>query len=201
MVDLTALTSTLALLSTAALIIIIALICLRTKPFNPSAKSGISKISIGILLGLLAVFATLMGTKLPDGTIINVRELAVMIAGIAGGPISGVIAGIIGGLHRYTVGGATALPCTISTVAIGLISGLVWMKISGKNSLIKAGLLGLSLESMAMGLILVLVQPLDVAIGILSQIAIPMIAATTIGLIFWVYLFSTQKSTTKTLNS
>jgi LytS/YehU family sensor histidine kinase len=54
---------------------------------------------------------------------------------------------------------------------------------------------------MAMGLILVLVQPLDVAIGILSQIAIPMIAATTIGLIFWVYLFSTQKSTTKTLNS
>jgi sigma-B regulation protein RsbU (phosphoserine phosphatase) len=152
MVDLTALTNTLALLSTAALIIIIALICLRTKTFNPSAKSGTSKISIGILLGLLAVFATLMGTKLPDGTIINVRELAVMIAGIAGGPISGVIAGIIGGLHRYTVGGATALPCTISTVAIGLISGLVWMKISGKNSLIKAGLLGLSLESMAMGL-------------------------------------------------
>jgi LytS/YehU family sensor histidine kinase len=98
-----------------------------------------------------------MGTKLPDGTIINFRELAVMIAGIAGGPVSGVI----GGLHRYTVGGATALPCTISTIAIGLISGLVWMKISGKNSLIKAGLLGLALESMAMGLILVLVQPLD----------------------------------------
>jgi len=82
------------------------------------------KTSIGLLLGLLAIFATLMGTTLSDGTIINVRELAVMIAGVAGGPVSGLTAGVIGGLHRYTVGGATALPCAISTIAIGIISGI-----------------------------------------------------------------------------
>jgi len=38
-------------------------------------------------------------------------------------------------------------------------------------------------------LILTLVQPFDAAVTILTQIAIPMIAATTIGLILWVYLF------------
>ncbi|MGD6932902.1 MAG: LytS/YhcK type 5TM receptor domain-containing protein [Candidatus Bathyarchaeia archaeon] len=193
MVDLSALTSTVALLSTASLIIIVTLICLRAKPFKNPAKSGISKVAIGLLLGLLAVFATLMGTKLSDGTIINVRELAVMIAGVAGGPVSGLIAGVIGGLHRFTVGGATALPCTISTIAIGLISGLVWTRISGKACLLKAALLGLVLESAAMGLILVLVQPLDVAVGILSQIAVPMISATVIGMVLWVYLFNAQK--------
>lgn len=192
MVDFAILTSTIALLSTAALIIITGLICLRSKPFRNPAKSMLSKTSIGLLLGLLAIFATLMGTTLSDGTIINVRELAVMIAGVAGGPVSGLTAGVIGGLHRYTVGGATALPCTISTILIGLISGLFWMKTSQNNRLLKAGLLAFTLESIAMGLILVLVQPVDVAFGILSQIAVPMIASTTIGLMLWVYLYKTQ---------
>ncbi len=201
MVDLSVLTSTLALLGTASLIIIITLICLRTKTFKLSAKSLASKIAIGLLLGLLAILATLMGTKLSDGTIINVRELAVMLAGVVGGPVSGLLAGLIGGLHRYTVGGATALPCTISTVAIGLISGLVWMKLSGKAYLLKAALLAFGLESAAMTLILVLVQPLDVAFGILSQIAVPMIAATTIGLTLWVYLFNTQKQSILKINT
>jgi sigma-B regulation protein RsbU (phosphoserine phosphatase) len=88
-------------------------------------------------MGLLAVFGTLMGSKMADGTIINVREIAVMIAGVAGGPIGGVIAGLIGGVHRYTVGGATALPCTISTILIGLISGLISTKVTGKLYLLK----------------------------------------------------------------
>ncbi|XHH08924.1 MAG: LytS/YhcK type 5TM receptor domain-containing protein [Candidatus Bathyarchaeia archaeon] len=189
----TSIISTIALLSTASLIIVTAIICLHAKPFALSVKPKIAKVALGLLLGLLAILATLMGTKLADGTIINVRELAVMIAGVAGGPVSGLIAGLIGSLHRFSVGGATALPCTISTIAIGLISGLVWMKISGKNNLIKAALLGFSLESVAMALILVLVQPLDVAVGILSQIAVPMISATTIGLVLWVYLSNWQK--------
>jgi LytS/YehU family sensor histidine kinase len=193
LLDLSLLTSILSLLGTASLIIIIALICLRAKVFNYKTKPSVYKISIGILLGLLAIYATLMGTKLADGTIINVRELTVMIAGVVGGPVSGLIAGLIGGLHRYTAGGATALPCTLSTIAIGLISGLVWMKTSANKRLLKAGLLGLVLESAAMGLILVTVQPLDAAVAILVQIAVPMIAATTIGLMLWVYLSKTEK--------
>lgn len=45
----------------------------------------LAKIVIGVLLGVLAIYGTLMGTKLDDGTIVNVRELAVMIAGVMGG--------------------------------------------------------------------------------------------------------------------
>ncbi len=195
MVDLATLTSTFALLGTASFIILIALICFRLKPFNfPAKNAKLSHVAIGLLLGLLAVFATLMGTKLHNGTIINVRELAVMIAGVAGGPVSGLLAGIIGGLHRYTVGGATALPCTISTILLGLISGLIAAKLSGKAYLLKAGLLGLILESGAMALILLLVSPFDMAVRILEQIAVPMVAATTVGLVLWTFLFNTQKS-------
>lgn len=48
-----------------------------------------AKIVIGVILGVLAIYSTFMGTKLVDGTIINVRELTTMIAGVAGGQLPG----------------------------------------------------------------------------------------------------------------
>ena len=179
---------TLLLLGTASFMIVITLI--MGIPEFMRQKRMAQRIIVGIVLGLLAIYGTLMGTKLADGTIINVRELAAMMAGLTGGPVAGLLAGIIGGVHRYTVGGATALPCTISTILIGIIAGLVALHSSGKLNLAKIVVLGLVLESGAMGAILLLVQPLGAAVNIVSQIAFPMIAANTIGLALWAYLFN-----------
>ncbi|MCW4000646.1 MAG: hypothetical protein NWE93_10440 [Candidatus Bathyarchaeota archaeon] len=195
MADLTgSLTSIFVLLGTASFMIVVSLIVTGLKPLNaPLAKKAVfTKIIVGTVLGLLAIFGTLMGTKLADGTIINVRELAAMIAGVSGGPVGGTIAGLIGGLHRYTVGGATALPCTLSTVAIGVTAGLVSTRLAGKWYLVKGAVLGLVLESAAMGLILVLV-PYAQALSILEKIAVPMISANTIGLVFWMYMANRWK--------
>jgi sigma-B regulation protein RsbU (phosphoserine phosphatase) len=186
------LTSLFLLLGTASFMIVIAfaLSSFSFSRFVFTRKGLTAKIIIGTILGALAIYGTLMGTKLADGTIVNVRELAVMIAGVTGGPFAGLLAGLIGGIHRFTVGGATALPCTISTIAIGLISGLVSTRLIGKMYLVKGVVLGVALESAAMGLILVLVSPFDTAVAIVSQIAVPMIAANTIGLVLWMYLFN-----------
>jgi len=177
---------TLMLLGTASFMIVITLI-MSTSEFMRQ-KRATPRVLIGIVLGVLAIYGTAMGTKLADGTIINVRELAAMMAGLTGGPIAGLLAGIIGGVHRYTLGGATALPCAISTVLIGIIAGLVALYSSRKLNLVKVAALGLVLESGAMGAILLLVQPLDMAVNIVSQIAFPMIAANTIGLVLWAYI-------------
>jgi sigma-B regulation protein RsbU (phosphoserine phosphatase) len=150
----------------------------------------ITKLILGIVMGVLAIYGTIMGTKLSDGTIISVRELAPMIAGVAGGPIAGTLAGIIGGAQRYTLGGATALPCTVSTILIGVISGFAGTKLFGKMYLLKGAALGFVLESFAQGLILAMVQPFGVAANIVSQIAIPMITSNTIGLFLWMYFFN-----------
>ncbi|MCW4023410.1 MAG: hypothetical protein NWF01_00030 [Candidatus Bathyarchaeota archaeon] len=180
------------LLGTASFMIVVAfaLSSFSFCKFMITQKGLIAKLVIGAVLGVLAIYGTLMGTKLADGTIVNVRELAVMIAGVTGGPIGGLLAGLIGGIHRCTVGGATALPCTISTILIGVISGLVSTKLLGKMYLLKGAALGFVLESGAMALILLLVQPFDAALQIVSQIAVPMIAANTIGLVLWMYLFN-----------
>ncbi len=189
---LSTLTSTFVLLGTASFIVVVALVFFHLSSFKPSTvKKGIMpKLVIGVVLGLLAIYGTFMGTRLEDGTIINVRELAAMIAGVAGGPIAGLLAGLIGGLHRYTVGGATALPCTVSTILIGLISGIVSSKLTGKAFLLKGAALGFILESGAMGLILAMVQPFSTALNIVEIIGPPMIAANTVGLVFWLFLFN-----------
>lgn len=188
------LSSMLGLLGTASFMIVIALI---TSEFSFTKLQGtkkaiLSKVIVGAVLGILAIFGTLWGMKLADGTVINVRELASMIAGVAGGPITGTITGLIGGLHRYTYGGTTAIPCAVSTILIGIIAGVVSTRISGKWYLAKAAVTGFLLESMAMGMILLLV-PSTQAFHIVDTIAFSMIGANTIGFVFWVYLSNKLK--------
>ncbi len=188
-------TSVLLLLGNAALMIVISFVTVNLSKSKIAQKGWMAKLVLGVVLGALAIYGTTMGTKLPDGTIVNVRELAPMIAGVTGGPIAGTLAGLIGGIHRYTLAGATALPCTVSTILIGVISGLVSAKLLGKMILLKGAALAFVLEAFAMMLILVLVQPFDAALTIVSQIAVPMIAANTIGLFLWIYLFNRLSTT------
>lgn len=188
------LSSMLGLLGTASFMIVVALITSgQTFSHLKSPRNAtFAKIIVGIMLGVLAIFGTLWGMKLGDGTVINVRELASMIAGFAAGPIGGAIAGLVGGIHRYTYGGTTAIPCAVSTILIGIFSGIISLRISGKWYLVKAAVAGFLMESMAMAMILVFV-PWTQASHIVETIAFSMIGANTIGFVLWVYLANKLK--------
>jgi LytS/YehU family sensor histidine kinase len=188
------LSSMLGLLGTASFMIVVALIASgQTFSHLKSPRNAtLAKVVVGVVLGVLAIFGTLWGMKLGDGTVINVRELASMIAGFAAGPVGGAIAGLIGGMHRYTYGGTTAIPCAVSTILIGVIAGLISTRISGKWYLVKAAVVGFLLESMAMVMILVFV-PWAQASHIVETIAFSMIGANTIGFVLWVYLANKLK--------
>jgi LytS/YehU family sensor histidine kinase len=187
--------STLALLGTASFIIAVGCVCINLKLFKPSATKNktTTKLSIALIFGLLAIYATLMGTKTAEA-IVNVRELAAMIAGVAGGPAAGLLAGLIGGIHRYSVGGFTALPCSVSTILLGVIAGIASRWLTGKTYLLKGAVLALILESFAMALILALTDSFTQAVATVEQIAVPMIAADTIGLALWLFLSKTTNS-------
>jgi LytS/YehU family sensor histidine kinase len=188
------LSSMLGLLGTACFMIVVALIASGQtfSHLKSPRKATLAKVIVGVVLGVLAIFGTLWGMKLGDGTVINVRELASMMAGFAAGPVGGAITGLIGGLHRYTYGGTTAIPCAVSTILIGVISGFISMRISGKWYLVKAAVTGFLLESMAMVMILVFV-PWAQASHIVETIAFSMIGANTIGFVLWVYLANKLK--------
>ena len=85
---------------------------------------------IGVLFGLMAIFATTSfgGFDIGDGTIINVRDAAPLCAGLIFGAPAGIIAGLIGGVYRFVAvyfglaGMYTQVACAVSTILAGLVA-------------------------------------------------------------------------------
>ena len=75
---------------------------------------------------LLGLFASTVNIRVDDAPA-NIRCLIVMISGLFGGPIVGIPVGIISAAYRFTLGGPTALPCSISTILSGIIGSLIFI--------------------------------------------------------------------------
>ncbi|MBQ5444970.1 MAG: hypothetical protein IIU29_07270, partial [Erysipelotrichaceae bacterium] len=100
----------------------------RSEKFEKLSEKK-KQLTAGILFGLLAVLATEKGVAF-DGSIINVRDAAVVCAGLFFGPQAGILAGLIGGIERFLCvywGGGyyTRIACTISTILAGFASAYV----------------------------------------------------------------------------
>ena len=93
----------------------------------------LKQLVIGILFGLMAIFATttLGGFDVGDGTIMNVRDAAPLCAGLIFGAPAGIIAGLIGGIYRYVAvyfglaGTYTQIACSVSTILAGFIAAVL----------------------------------------------------------------------------
>jgi sigma-B regulation protein RsbU (phosphoserine phosphatase) len=153
---------------------------------NRSATLG-DKLAVIVIFGLFSVFCTYMGTTLPSGAIINVRDMAPMLAGLVGGPLVGLGAGLIGGIHRFFLEGFTQIPCSLATILIGLMAGYVnlWIiRQKGRIEFIKvhwAVLFAVVMELFHMSLILLIGRPFDEALEIVKKIILSMTLANTIG--------------------
>jgi phosphoserine phosphatase RsbU/P len=84
-------------------------------------------IFFSVLFGAFSIFGTYTGIVLPSGAISSIRDLGPIVAGLVAGPWVGLGAGIIGGVHRFFLGGFTAVPCGLATVLAGLFGGIVYM--------------------------------------------------------------------------
>ncbi len=88
---------------------------------------------IGVLFGLMAIFATtnLGGFDIGDGTIMNVRDAAPLCAGLIFGASAGILAGLIGGIYRFVAvyfglaGTYTQVACSVSTILAGVIAAIL----------------------------------------------------------------------------
>lgn len=88
------------------------------------------QIIIGIAFGLAAIYATETGPTIVDGGVLNVRDAAPVVAGLAFGGPAAIIAGFIGGVERWFCvlwggGVTTRLACSIATFASGIIAALM----------------------------------------------------------------------------
>jgi len=168
-------------------IIVIAFFISRLKTLKQivlKEKLGRFEILIfSLMFGAFGILGTYIGIDV-RGAIANTRNIGVMVGGILCGPFVGVVAGIIAGLHRIAIdiGGITALPCAIATVVGGYLSGLIYKKSSVENRWIYGLIGGIIIESLSMGLILLLSKPFLIALLIVKQIYIPMVIANAGGI-------------------
>jgi len=136
-----------------------------------------------LLFGGFSIFGTYVGIPLSSGAISNIRDLAPMIAGLVAGPIIGLFVGLIGGIHRFFLGGITAIPCGISTILAGLICGGIYLLNKKKMIGIMQGILvAIFIEVVHGGITLLISRPFTVALEIIKTAIPPMIIANGLGI-------------------
>lgn len=144
------------------------------------------KLMCYLIFSVFCVMGTYFGLNIND-SIANTRAIGSVLGGLLGGPSVGLLVGFTGGLHRYSLGGMTAFSCMVSTIAEGLIGGMVhryYMKRGQINKLFNpwtaAGVTFVA-ELAQMAIILLLARPFNEALNLVKDIAAPMIIANTIG--------------------
>ncbi|MGM0515595.1 MAG: LytS/YhcK type 5TM receptor domain-containing protein, partial [Pseudomonadota bacterium] len=179
----------LAVFDRAALMLICLFFLTRTRLFRQLLQkedhTPLELAAVTAIFSLFALFSTYSGINV-EGSLVNVRVIAIMAGGILFGPWVGIITGIIAGLHRYLIDidGITSVPCLITSIIAGIGAGYINLKVK-KGQRWRAGILGGMLcESLTMLLIVVWAKPTELGLDIVSKIALPMILGTVcIGLI------------------
>jgi len=116
----------------------------RTKTFERMASGTsniVDKFWVIFIFGIISVYGTYSGITIAGeygSYILNFRDLGAMVAGVLGGPVVGFFAGLIGGLYRLSVGGVTAVPCFLATLAAGLLSGFAIRSWKGRFTMRRA---------------------------------------------------------------
>lgn len=146
---------------------------------HKSAHTAKELLAVTVIFSMFAIFSTWSGVPV-EGSLVNVRIIAVMSGGILFGPWVGGIVGLIAGTHRYLIdaGGVTAVPCFITSIIAGILAGLINRKIP-KELHWKIGILGGMLcETLTMILVVVWAPNIPLGVDIVSKIGIPMIAGS-----------------------
>ena len=135
----------------------------------------------GLIGGLFGIYANLSGVPY-KGAFITVRDTGPILAGYMAGPFGGFIAGVICGVHRYTMGGITAVACIAATCLIGFFSGFFFDNRRGEAIKVSTSLkVGAFSEMGHLLMVLLLVEPFDTALDIVKTIAIPFILVNSFG--------------------
>ncbi len=173
----------------AALLLICLFFMIRIPRFKESLQkdrhSPGERAIFTVVFCAFAIFGTYSGINV-EGSLVNVRIIAVVSGGILFGPWVGIITGIVSGLHRYLIdiGGITSIPCLITSVIAGVVSGYINRRVKRSLRWIYGIAAGMLCEVLTMLLILLMAEPFSLGLDIVSKIAFPMIAGeVNIGLI------------------
>lgn len=177
------------LIERAALLLITLFFMARVPKFKEILQrdhhSPVELSLLTVIFCIFALFGTYSGIEV-EGSIINIRTIAITSGGILFGPWVGIVTGIVSGMHRYLIdiGGVTSVPCLITSILAGFIAGYIHIYRKKSRRWIYGIIAGMFCESLTMVLILGMADSFELGLAIVSKIAFPMILGqVSIGLI------------------
>lgn len=153
--------------------------------FQKQNRHPFEKAAISLLFILFAVFSTYTGIHV-EGSLVNVRIIAIVSGGLLFGPSVGIPAGVVSGIHRYLIDihGPTSIPCLISSITAGVLSTWAYYRCRREQLWFWGIGCGMLCEILTMSLIVLLADNRQHGWEIVNTIAFPMIFGTlSIGLI------------------
>ncbi|HEX9024654.1 MAG TPA: SpoIIE family protein phosphatase [Geobacteraceae bacterium] len=184
------------LIGTMSVVVVVAYIVTRSSMYEAiieNRMTWVHKTAVILLFGLFSIYGTFRGVK-AMGAFANIRDLGPVIAGLIGGPLVGSLAGMIGAGHRYLQGGFTAVSCSLSTMAAGLIAGLYHKARKGEiPGVLPAVLFMVGIEILHMTLNLLFSKPFEQALALVEQIMVPMVATNAIGIGLFAFIIGNLK--------
>lgn len=196
------------------LIVLIAYVLIQTRLFKNivfNRKSWRTQLLLVIIFSLFAILSNLNGIEVQDGQVIhrslfepllpgsslaNTRALTIGISGLVGGPIVGTLVGIISSIYRYFQGGLDPFVYVVSSIIIGVVSGLIGLRYLNRNQIPKpkvGALIAAFFELLQMTLILFVSTDFSQALPLVQFIILPMTIINSMGMaIFLSFLHSIQ---------
>lgn len=191
----------LVLIEKTCVIVVLAYIISRTFFFKEILQKKFTlknQILFVAAFGAISIFGTYSGIDIM-GALANVRDLGPIIAGLIGGPWLGLAVGLIGGVHRFFLGGFTAVPCVVGTAFAGFLAGMVYYFNRGKFiGILGAVIFAALMESFHMILTLILAKPFPAALAVVQEVAGPMILANSMGVLIFAFIISNLLNEQKT---
>lgn len=170
-----------ALLEKASLLVVLFLLISKLKAFKKIFEKDKYEIEDLIIISLIFTFLAIFGTYngiVYMGSIVNTRVIAIVSSGILFGPIVSIPAGILAGVHRYLIdiGGITSIPCFLSSILAGILSGFLHGKIKKGYIELYGIIVGMISESFTMLLIYFMSKPHTMALDIIQTIYMPLLS-------------------------
>ncbi|MFT5729249.1 MAG: two-component system sensor histidine kinase LytS [Desulforhopalus sp.] len=150
---------------------------------NFKKNSIYNRLFLIIFFGLFGILGTYSGNAIFH-SIANLRAMAVITAGLFGGPVVGFGAGLIAGGHRFVIDpwGFSAVACSLATILEGLFAGYMHLRYKERSlDWSKGMLLAFIGEMFHMSLVLAFSRPFEHAVALVQVIALPMIIGNTLG--------------------
>ncbi len=170
----------LQLLERAALLLICLFLLSKLPHFRQIFQKEVldtkDRIILSVIFSGFAILGTYTGINV-EGSLVNVRIIAIVSGGILFGWPVGLITGIVSGAHRYLIdiGGVTSVPCLITSITAGIVSGYIHNRVSSRRRWIVGIAAGMVCEALTMVLILLMSHPYALGKEIVSIIGMPMI--------------------------